>query len=161
LLASAKISRALDFAADAIAFAANTRRQSPEPAGAATELAVRQLCAGGGVEVLYKKIDWQTTPLGRRGVICDAESEDDLCAIAHATAKLRRPAVFGASAGFARYLPQAFGLAQKRESASNLESMWSANEEGCQGSPESNPPRSGSASEMAVPLLSRGAPSFS
>ena len=50
-------SRILDLAADAIAFDADTRRQSPEAAGAATELAVRRLCAGGGVRVLYKKID--------------------------------------------------------------------------------------------------------
>jgi len=50
-------SRVLDLAADAIAFDADTRRRSPEAAGAATELAVRRLCAGGRVRVLYKKID--------------------------------------------------------------------------------------------------------
>ena len=50
-------SRILDLAADAIAFDADTRCQSPEAAAAATELAVRRLCAGGGVRVLYKKID--------------------------------------------------------------------------------------------------------
>ena len=52
-----EISRALDLAADAIAFDADTRRQSPEVACAATEHAVRQLCPNGGVQVLYKKID--------------------------------------------------------------------------------------------------------
>jgi D-threonate/D-erythronate kinase len=43
--------------ADAIAFDADTRRVSPEAAAAATGRAVRKLCAGGGVRVLYKKID--------------------------------------------------------------------------------------------------------
>jgi D-threonate/D-erythronate kinase len=43
--------------ADAIAFDADTRRVPPEAAAAATGRAVRKLCAGGKVRVLYKKID--------------------------------------------------------------------------------------------------------
>jgi len=259
-----QISRAPDLGADAIAFDADTRRQSPEAAGAATELAVRQLCAGGSVQVLYKKIDstlrgnfaaeiaaarrssagllagagssddraselpfaivapafpatGRTTRGGRmflRGVpleqsevwrnekisgvadvpallrsrtglrarcvelgtiragaetlagalanhaaadvevvICDAESEDDLFAIADAAAKLSQPAVFAGSAGLARHLPQAFGLGQKHEPASNLESVRPANEERRQSSPEPNPPRSGSVPAIGLPLL--------
>jgi uncharacterized protein YgbK (DUF1537 family) len=217
--------------AEAIAFDADTRRQPPEAAAKATEHAVRQLCAGGGVRVLYKKIDstlrgnfaveiaaarkssagllvhgeadqvevapplaivapafpatGRTTRNGRmfvrgtpleesevwrnerisgvadllallqtkaalktalleletmRGgvenltaalakhagmgveaVVCDAETEEDLRAIAEAAAHLREPALFAGSAGLARYLPQAFGLAQKPGSAPRKE----------------------------------------
>ena len=49
--------RANGIIADAIAFDADTRRVSPEAAAAATGRAVRELCASGGVRVLYKKID--------------------------------------------------------------------------------------------------------
>jgi len=223
--------RARDLAAEAIAFDADTRRHSPEAAGAATELAVRQLCAGGGVRVLYKKIDstlrgkvaaeiaaarrssagllppgetsgesapapplavvapafpatgrttcggrmflrgipleesevWRNERIsgvadvpallqtsaglrtasaaleairagvetlaatlakhaaaGVEAVVCDAETEEDLSAIAHAAAQLRRPVVFAGSAGLARHLPQAFGLMRKQESPPNL-----------------------------------------
>ena len=51
------LARATGIVADAIAFDADTRRVSPDTAAAATERAVRQLCANGGVRVLYKKID--------------------------------------------------------------------------------------------------------
>ena len=208
--------------AEAIAFDADTRHQSLDQAGAATALAVRQLCAAGGVRVLYKKIDstlrgnfaieiaaarnasaglllchrpgnavapapplaivapafpatGRTTRYGRifiRGVpleetevwrneriegvadvpallekvgmragsigletirsgvealaaaltkhsngtgeavVCDAETEGDLRAIAQAAARLDQPAFFAGSAGLARYLPHAFGLAK-------------------------------------------------
>jgi D-threonate/D-erythronate kinase len=259
-----EISRALDLAADAIAFDADTRHQPPDAAYAATELAVRQLCANGGVQVLYKKIDstlrgnfaieiaaarrasagllasgggsddtasapplaivvpafpatgrttrggrmflrgipleesevWRneeisgvadvpalmqdraqlrvervdleivradtktlTSALGKHAaggveaVICDAESEDDLRAIALAAAKLRQPALFAGSAGFARHLPQAFGLAQRRESASNLQATPPANEERDQGSPESGLRKAGSVPATGLPLL--------
>jgi D-threonate/D-erythronate kinase len=229
-------SRARDLAADAIAFDTDTRRQLPEVAGAATELAVRQLCRGAGVRVVYKKIDstlrgnfaveiaaarrasagllvysaargvtalapplaivapafpatgrttrrgrmfLQGTPLeesevwrnegiigiadvptqlqtgagmhtafvdletirahvetlaaalaqhataGIEAVVCDAETEEDLCAIAHAAARLHEPVVLAGSAGLARYLPQAFDLPRKRESRSYLEATRS------------------------------------
>jgi D-threonate/D-erythronate kinase len=51
------LARATGIVADAIAFDADTRRVSPDVAAAATERAVRELCASGGVRVLYKKID--------------------------------------------------------------------------------------------------------
>ncbi|MBV8090371.1 MAG: four-carbon acid sugar kinase family protein [Alphaproteobacteria bacterium] len=248
--------RARDLAAEAIAFDADTRRQSPEAAGAATELAIQQLCAGGGVRVLYKKIDstlrgnvaveiaaarssstgllprgetsdeiapapplaivapafpatGRTTCGGRmflRGipleesevwrnerisgvadvpallqtaaglrtasvaletihadvetlaltlakhaaadveaVVCDAEAEEDLSAIAHAAARLRRPVVFAGSAGLARHLPQAFGLIRKRESPPNV--MQPARP------PEPDSPISGSGPAARAPLL--------
>jgi D-threonate/D-erythronate kinase len=51
------VARASGIIADAIAFDADTRRAPPDAAAAATERAVRELCARGGVRVLYKKID--------------------------------------------------------------------------------------------------------
>lgn len=90
---------------------------------------------------------------GVEALICDAESEDDLRAIAVAAAKLSQPAVFAGSAGFARHLPQAFGLAQKREPASNLETTRPANEERDQGSPGSSLPGAGSVPVTGAPLL--------
>jgi D-threonate/D-erythronate kinase len=51
------VARAAGIVADAIAFDADTRRVSPDVAAAATERAVRELCASGGVRILYKKID--------------------------------------------------------------------------------------------------------
>lgn len=51
------VARATGIIADAIAFDADTRHVSPDAAAVATERAVRELCAGGGVRVLYKKID--------------------------------------------------------------------------------------------------------
>src|SRR5271166_6194051 len=257
-------SRVLDLAADAIAFDADTRRQSPEAAGAATELAVRRLCAGGGVRVLYKKIDstlrgnfaveiaaarrscdgllahggagnarapalplaivvpafpatgrttrggrmfLQGTPLeeseiwrnegisgsadltallkngaglraefvglesiranveslavklarraaaGVEAVVCDAETENDLRAIAHAAAKLPQPAVFAGSGGLTRYLPQAFGLAQNRESPAKLESVQSVIEKRASCTPGSSRPISRPVAASCAPLL--------
>src|SRR5207237_823322 len=73
--------------------------------------------------------------------------------IAHAAAQLPRPAVFAGSAGLARHLPQAFGLAQNRESPSNLESVRSANEERNPSTPESRRPISGSGDASRAPLL--------
>src|ERR1700751_1895368 len=49
--------RAKEFGAEVIAFDADARYQSLEQARAATALAVRELCAAGDVQVLYKKID--------------------------------------------------------------------------------------------------------
>src|ERR1700751_467010 len=49
--------RVKDLGAEAIAFDADTRYESLEQARAATGLAVRELCAAGDVQVLYKKID--------------------------------------------------------------------------------------------------------
>jgi D-threonate/D-erythronate kinase len=248
--------RARDLAAEAIAFDADTRRHLPEAAGAATGLAVHQLCAGGGVRVLYKKIDstlrgnfaleiaaarsssaglllrdetsgeialapplaivapafpatgrtacggrmflrgipleesevWrnerisgvadvpallqtaaglhtasveletirvgvetlaatlaQHAALGVEAVVCDAETEEDLSAIAHAAALLPRPVVFAGSAGLARHLPQAFGLIRKRESSPRVVQS--------PGTPESESPISGSRPAAWAPLL--------
>jgi uncharacterized protein YgbK (DUF1537 family) len=61
----------------------------------ATELERR---AAGGVDVL----------------VCDAEQEEDLAAIARAGARLVRPVVWTGSAGLARHLPGALGLARER-----------------------------------------------
>ncbi len=73
-------------------------------------------------------------------VVCDAKTEDDLRAIAEAAAQLCQPAVFAGSAGLARHLPLAFGLAQKSESPLNLESIKIAIEEREPGTPESHRP---------------------
>ena len=221
-------SRARGLAAEVIAFDAETRRLTPDAAGQATELAVRELCATGGVRVVYKKFDstlrgnfareiaatrhacrgWlahgkagdaaspvsplaiiapafpaagRTTRGGRvflhgepleasevwrnegmsgvanvsamlreqgnlhtetmgletirtdagtltallarhadagvAAVVCDAETDDDLSAIAHAAAHLRGPVVLAGSTGLMRYVPQAFRLAKKRGSS--------------------------------------------
>ena len=257
-------SRAKDLGAEAIAFDADTRRQLAEAASAATELAVRNLCAGGSVRVLYKKIDstlrgnfaveiaaarnssigllvhrrvgdekaptpplavvapafpatGRTTRGGRmflqgipleesevwrnegiRGVadvpallqagaglrtvslqleairadvetltatlaahaakgvealVCDAEREEDLSAIVHAAAQLCQPVFFAGSAGLARYLAQAFGLPQRRESFSKLEAMRLAIKEEDPGVAQSNAPISGSVTISRAPLL--------
>jgi uncharacterized protein YgbK (DUF1537 family) len=67
---------------------------------------------------------------GIEAVVCDAENEEDLRAIAYAAARLSQPLFFAGSAGLARYLPEAFGLPQNRKSASSIDSMRSAiNEE--------------------------------
>jgi uncharacterized protein YgbK (DUF1537 family) len=54
--------------------------------------------AAGGVDVL----------------VCDAEQEEDLAAIARAGARLVRPVVWTGSAGLARHLPGALGLTRER-----------------------------------------------
>jgi len=255
-------SRAQGLAAEAIAIDADTRRCPREAAGAATELAVRQLCAGGGVRILYKKIDstlrgnfaveiaaarnasagllahggisdemalapplaivapafpatGRTTRAGRmflRGipleeseiwrneeisgvadvltllqtiaglgtkvvqleiiraeaetlaaalakhaaagveaVVCDAETEEDLSAIARAAAKLRQPVIFAGSAGLARHLPQAFGLTQKRESP--LNALQSGIEENDASTPASKSRISAAIAASRSPLL--------
>jgi 4-hydroxythreonine-4-phosphate dehydrogenase len=82
---------------------------------------------------------------GAEAVVCDAETEEDLSAIAHAAALLRRPMVFAGSAGLARHLPQAFGLMRKRESPPNLVQSVST--------PEAKSPISGSAPAAWAPLL--------
>jgi 4-hydroxythreonine-4-phosphate dehydrogenase len=64
----------------------------------AAELARR---AGGAVDVL----------------VCDAEREEDLAAVARAGARLVRPVVWAGSAGLARHLPGALGLARERRRA--------------------------------------------
>jgi uncharacterized protein YgbK (DUF1537 family) len=264
LVVFGQISRALDLSADAIAFDADTRRQLPGLAAAATELAVRQLCAGGGVRVLYKKIDstlrgnfaveiaaarqssvgllapggatdgrtpaaslaivapafpatgrttrsgrmylqgkpleesevWRNEEIGGladltallqsdaglraefvgletiradveslavtlgrhaaegvEAVVCDTETEDDLCAIAQAAARLRQPMIFAGSAGLARHLPRAFGLARNRESPSTIESVWPSIEEKDPGTRVSSRPVSGSVAAHRAPLL--------
>jgi 4-hydroxythreonine-4-phosphate dehydrogenase len=48
---------------------------------------------------------------GVQAVVCDAEVEDDLERIAGAGARLRMPIVWAGSAGLARHLPAALGLA--------------------------------------------------
>src|ERR1700756_4332000 len=225
--------RAKDLGAEAIAFDADTRYQSLEQARAATALAVRELCAAGDVQVLYKKIDstlrgnfaieiaaardssaglilshrtgnarapdpplsivapafpatgrttrngrmfvqgvaleeteiWQNEKIDsvadipallekagmraasiglktiRSGVeaiaaafaknstgrveaaVCDAETEEDLRAIANAATQVDQPAFFAGSAGLARYLPHAFGLAKHPKSFSGRDSI--------------------------------------
>lgn len=52
---------------------------------------------------------------GVEAVVCDAETNDDLRAIAATAARLRRPVVLAGSAGLARHVPKAFGCAKKRE----------------------------------------------
>lgn len=46
-------------------------------------------------------------------LVCDAETEEDLAAIARAGARLARPVVWAGSAGLARHLPGALGLARE------------------------------------------------
>ena len=60
-----------------------------------------------------------STELARRAagavdvLVCDAEQEEDLAAIARAGARLARPVVWTGSAGLARHLPGALGLARE------------------------------------------------
>jgi D-threonate/D-erythronate kinase len=54
--------------------------------------------------------------------VCDAETEEDLRAIANAATQLDQPAFFAGSAGLARYLPHAFGLAKHPKSFSGRDS---------------------------------------
>jgi uncharacterized protein YgbK (DUF1537 family) len=46
-------------------------------------------------------------------LVCDAEAEEDLAAVARAGARLLRPVVWSGSAGLARHLPGALGLARE------------------------------------------------
>jgi D-threonate/D-erythronate kinase len=55
--------------------------------------------------------------------VCDAETEEDLRAIANAATQLDQPAFFAGSAGLARYLPHAFGLARHSKSFSGRDSI--------------------------------------
>ncbi len=48
--------------------------------------------------------------LGTDVLVCDAETEEDLAALARAGARLDRPVVWTGSAGLARHLPAALGL---------------------------------------------------
>jgi D-threonate/D-erythronate kinase len=82
---------------------------------------------------------------GVEAVVCDAEAEEDLSAIAHAAARLRRPVVFAGSAGLARHLPQAFGLIRKRASPPDVVQPARP--------PEPNSPISRSRSAARAPLL--------
>ena len=60
---------------------------------------------------------------GAAAVVCDAESDADLRAIAEAGGKLTRPVLWAGSGGLARHLPGALGLAVCRTSA---ESDWTS-----------------------------------
>jgi uncharacterized protein YgbK (DUF1537 family) len=55
--------------------------------------------------------------------VCDAETDDDLRAIANAATRLDQPAFFAGSAGLARHLPHAFGLAKHPISFSGCDSI--------------------------------------
>jgi len=59
----------------------------------------------------------------REAVVCDAETEDDLRAVAHAAAQLDQPAFFAGSAGLARHLPYAFGIAKYPKPAARPSSI--------------------------------------
>ncbi|HEX6562701.1 MAG TPA: four-carbon acid sugar kinase family protein, partial [Chthoniobacterales bacterium] len=55
--------------------------------------------------------------------VCDAETEEDLRAIANAATQVDQPAFFAGSAGLARYLPHAFGLAKRPKSLSGRDAI--------------------------------------
>ncbi len=63
----------------------------------------------GGADALSQELD-RLASGGADAVVCDAESEEDLRAIAAAGARLARPVVWAGSAGLARHLPVALGL---------------------------------------------------
>ncbi len=62
-----------------------------------------------GTKALVAALD-RLAAAGVEVVVADAESDDDLRALAEAGAQLARPAIFAGSAGLARHLPAAFGL---------------------------------------------------
>jgi D-threonate/D-erythronate kinase len=75
-----------------------------------------------GVEAIATALAKYST--GRvEAAVCDAETEEDLRAIANAATQVDQPAFFAGSAGLARYLPQAFGLAKHLESFSGRDSI--------------------------------------
>jgi uncharacterized protein YgbK (DUF1537 family) len=112
-----------------------------------------------GLESIRANVESLAVTLARRAaagveaVVCDAETEDDLRAIAHAAAKLSQPAVFAGSAGLARHLPQAFGLTRNRESPTKLESVRSAIEKRASRTPGHSHPISRSVAASHAPLL--------
>jgi D-threonate/D-erythronate kinase len=55
--------------------------------------------------------------------VCDAETEEDLRAIANAVTQVDQPAFFAGSAGLARHLPHAFGLAKHPKSLSGHDAI--------------------------------------
>ncbi len=62
-----------------------------------------------GAKALAAALD-ELAAAGVEAVVGDAETEDDLRALAEAAARLKQPAIFAGSAGLARPLPAAFGL---------------------------------------------------
>jgi 4-hydroxythreonine-4-phosphate dehydrogenase len=62
-----------------------------------------------GVERLAAALD-EHASAKVEAIVCDAETDDDLRAIAHAAASRGQPAIFAGSAGLARHLPRAFDL---------------------------------------------------
>lgn len=62
-----------------------------------------------GAKALAAALD-ELAASGVEAVVGDAETEDDLRALAEAAAQLKQPAIFAGSAGLARHLPAAFGL---------------------------------------------------
>jgi D-threonate/D-erythronate kinase len=60
----------------------------------------------------------QHSASGVEAVVCDADIEDDLLAVAKAAARLNPLPIFAGSAGLARHLPPVFGLVRKGASAS-------------------------------------------
>lgn len=55
--------------------------------------------------------------------VCDAETEEDLCAIANAATQVDQSVFFAGSAGLTRYLPHAFGLGKHPKSFSGRASI--------------------------------------
>ena len=75
-----------------------------------------------GVEAIAAALAKHST--GRvEAAVCDAETEEDLRAIANAATQVDQPAFFAGSAGLARYLPHAFGLAKHPKSFSGRDSI--------------------------------------
>lgn len=70
----------------------------------------------GGAGALAAELE-RRAAAGADVVVCDAEREEDLAAVARAGARLVRPVVWAGSAGLARHLPGALGLARERPRA--------------------------------------------
>jgi 4-hydroxythreonine-4-phosphate dehydrogenase len=104
-----------------------------EEMGGSANLPVRLRAGGGlrtevvGLEAIRGDPDTLTAILtdhagsGIEAIVCDAESDDDLSAVARGAARLRRPVVFAGSAGLALHLPRAFGLARTHETPAELD----------------------------------------
>jgi 4-hydroxythreonine-4-phosphate dehydrogenase len=78
-------------------------------------LAVREVSLArvrGGADALRRELE--VLALEATAIVLDAESEEDLAAIARAGTRLATPVVWVGSAGLARHLPAALGLAGPR-----------------------------------------------
>jgi uncharacterized protein YgbK (DUF1537 family) len=62
-----------------------------------------------GTDALAREVE-RRAAIGADALVFDAETEDDLAAVARAGARLTRPVVWSGSAGLARHLPAALGL---------------------------------------------------